>query len=52
MHNSKIYLTAALLLGAMSLQAADVKTMGNKVTIRPDGGQAKVIQLEGGMADW
>ena len=27
-------------------QAADVKTIGNQVTIRPDGGQAKVICLE------
>ena len=30
----------------LSAQAADVKKVGNIVTIRPDGGQAKVIQLE------
>ena len=30
----------------LSTQAADVKKVGNIVTIRPDGGQAKVIQLE------
>ena len=30
----------------IALQAADVKTDGNQVTIRPDGGQAKVIRLE------
>ena len=28
------------------VQAADVKQQGNLITIRPDGGQAKVIQLE------
>ena len=36
----------ALLLGTTTMSAADVKTNGNIVTIRPDGGQAKVIQLE------
>ena len=30
----------------LSAQAADVKQVGNSVTIRPDGGQAKVIRLE------
>ena len=30
----------------MTTQAADVLTNGNTVTIRPDGGQAKVIRLE------
>ena len=30
----------------LSAQAADVKKVGNIVTIRPNGGQAKVIQLE------
>ena len=30
----------------LSAQAANVKKVGNIVTIRPDGGQAKVIQLE------
>ena len=36
---------SALLL-ATAVSAADVKQQGNIVTIRPDGGQAKVIQLE------
>ena len=35
-----------LLAGTMTMQAADVKQQGNTVTIRPDGGQAKVICLE------
>ena len=35
-----------LLLGSLTMNAADVKQNGNIVTIRPDGGQAKVIQLE------
>ena len=35
-----------LLAGTMTMQAADVKQQGNIVTIRPDGGQAKVICLE------
>ena len=30
----------------LTTQAADVKTNGNMVTIRPDGGQAKVVRLE------
>ena len=37
-------MTAAF--GLLSVHAADVKTSGNMVTIYPDGGQAKVIQLE------
>ena len=37
----------AALVGCVTMaQAADVKTNGNIVTIRPDSGQAKVIQLE------
>ena len=32
--------------GVITTQAADVKTNGNMVTIRPDGGQAKVVRLE------
>ena len=41
-------LIASLLLcgWAMTAQAADVQTNRNQVTIRPDGGQAKVIRLE------
>ena len=40
-------LLSALLLGSViSAQAADVQTIGNRVTIRPDGGQAKTICLE------
>ena len=35
-----------MLAGVLTAQAADVKQQGNIVTIRPDGGQAKVIQLE------
>ena len=34
------------LLSAVSLSAAEIETSGNGVTIRPDGGQAKVIRLE------
>ena len=39
---------ATLVLACMALAAgaADVKQKGNIVTIRPDGGQARVIQLE------
>ena len=39
-------LLPALLMGSLTMSAADVKQNGNIVTIRPDGGQAKVIQLE------
>ena len=39
-------LTATLLLGALTVSAADVKQQGNVVTIRPDSGQAKVMRLE------
>ena len=39
-------LTATLLLGALTVNAADVKQQGNVVTIRPDSGQAKVMRLE------
>ncbi len=39
-------LASLLLASGMAAQAADVKTNGNQVTIRPDGGQAKVIRLE------
>ncbi len=35
-----------MLFVGIALQAADVKTEGNLVTIRPDGGQAKVVRLE------
>ena len=35
---------SALLLTTVAM-AADVKTLNNSVTIRPDGGQAKVIRL-------
>ena len=38
-------MVSALLLADYSL-ATDVQTKGNYVTIRPDGGQAKVIRLE------
>jgi alpha-D-xyloside xylohydrolase len=39
-------LAVALLGFALAAEASDVKTSGNMVTIRPDGGQAKVIRLE------
>ena len=39
-------LTFLLFATGIASQAADVKTEGNLVTIRPDGGQAKVIGLE------
>ena len=42
----KTMLTAGLLGCFLAAQAADVKTKGNIVTIRPDRGQAKVVQLE------
>ena len=40
------YFLAALLLGTLTVSAAHVKQNGNIVTITPDGGQAKVVQLE------
>lgn len=42
----KIVMTMSALLAAGTLYAADVQTVGNRVTIRPDGGQAKVVCLE------
>ena len=36
----------SVLMAAMTSLAADVQTSENQVTIRPDGGQAKVIRLE------
>ena len=42
----KIFVLVSGLLTAMTSLAADVQTSGNQVTIRPDGGQAKVIRLE------
>ena len=39
-------LLSALLMGSLTMSAADVKQNGNIITIRPDSGQAKVIQLE------
>ena len=42
-----MFLVSSLLLaGTLTAQAVDVKTNGNQVSIRPDNGQAKVIQLE------
>ena len=38
-------LVSALMLSS-TMMAASVQTSGNSVTIRPDGGQAKVISLE------
>ena len=42
----KIFVLVSGLLMAMTSLAADVQTNENQVTIRPDGGQAKVIRLE------
>ena len=42
----KIFLLGSVLVATMTSLAADVKTSENQVTIRPDGGQAKVIRLE------
>ena len=42
----KLGLLASVLLLSGSAFAAQVQTSGNCVTIRPDGGQAKVIRLE------
>ena len=46
MKSTKFLASSLLRAGALTAQAADVKTIGNQVTIRPDGGQAKVICLE------
>ena len=46
MKTSRILLTLAATAAMTTAMAADVKTNGNIVTIRPDGGQAKVVQLE------
>ena len=46
MKRKKLSMIAAAILLAGTSTAAVVETTGNKVTIRPDGGQAKVIQLE------
>ena len=42
----KFFLLGSALLVTMTSLAADVQTSENQVTIRPDGGQAKVIRLE------
>ena len=42
----KIVMMASALLLAHTVVAAEVQTQGNTVTIRPDGGQAKVVCLE------
>ena len=44
MKRIKIFVSALMLCS--SVMAAEVQTSGNNVTIRPDGGQAKVIKLE------
>jgi len=46
MKKRNILMCALLSAWTMTMHAADVKTSGNIVTIRPDGGQAKVISLE------
>ena len=42
----RFFVLGSVLLTTMTSMAADVQTSGNQVTIRPDGGQAKVISLE------
>ena len=42
----RIFLLGSVLLASMTSLAVDVQTSENQVTIRPDGGQAKVIRLE------
>ncbi len=46
MKNLRLLLNAAALAALLPASAADVKQSGNTITIRPDGGQAKVIWLE------
>ena len=42
----QILIMVSVLLMSATAMAASVQTSGNNVTIRPDGGQAKVINLE------
>ena len=42
----RIMIFVSTLLLSSTMMAAEVQTSGNNVTIRPDGGQAKVINLE------
>ena len=42
----KFILLGSVLMAAMTSLAADVQTSENQVTIRPDGGQTRVIRLE------
>ena len=42
----KLFCMMSALVLPLTMSAADVQTKGNIVTIRPDSGQAKVIQLE------
>ena len=46
MKTSRILLTLAATAAMTTAMAADVKTNGNIVTVRPDSGQAKIVQLE------
>ncbi|MBO4215542.1 MAG: DUF5110 domain-containing protein [Bacteroidaceae bacterium] len=46
MNRIKPLMAGVLMCSVLTTQAADVKTNGNMVTIRPDGGQAKVVRLE------
>lgn len=39
-------MVSALTMSALAMSAAEVQQNGNKVTVKPDGGQAKVICLE------
>ena len=42
----RFFVLGSVLLATMTSLAANVQTSENQVTIRPDGGQAKVIRLE------
>ena len=46
MKRIKLGMAGVFLCSVLTTQAADVEKVGNIVTIRPDGGQAKVVRLE------
>ena len=46
MKRIKPFIAGVFLCSVLTTQAADIETAGNIVTIRPDGGEAKVIRLE------
>ena len=46
MNRRKILLTMSLCAASLALQAAEVERSGQFVTIRPDGGEARVVRLQ------